>query len=270
MVKSLGRKIKIYMGITTVGSVVDSQQYVLREIQDIYHDYVEFVYPQVCVRRMFHDFARNMVVQDFLASDCDVLWFLDSDITPNKYVLDIMVLNWDKWQISGATYPVFMIPPGGDITEVVFTAYEKNPETGNLAPTRVPKDGKQFIDGLATGCLFIKREVFEKMEKPYFEFKYDSETRNLVEGEDLGFIRKANTLGYKFFTDFNFVCKHEKKVDLLDVNNYAIQYANRAVLRYDSSIKDQVKNAVKAAYQTGVQEGLKKSSSTKSSIWTPS
>lgn len=253
---SLNRKIKIYMGITTVGTIVDSQSYILRDIEDLYGDYIEFVYPDVCVRRMFHDYARNAVVEEFLASDCDVLWFLDSDITPSKFVMDLIALDWDEWKIAGATYPVFMIPGGSDVQEVVYTAYQINPKTGNMAPAPVPRDGKGFIDGLATGCLFIKREVFASLQKPYFEFKFDPDTRNMAEGEDLGFCRKANAAGYKFYTDFSYVCKHEKRVDLLDINNYAIQYSNRSVLEYDRRIKETIQPALDAQFAKGYQQGV--------------
>lgn len=263
------------MGIPTNGTVVDSQSYILRDIAELYKDKIELVYPKEGVRRIFHDFARNMVVEEFLASDCDVLWFLDSDVTPSKYVMDLVALHYAKWDIAGATYPVFMIPPTSEICEVVMTTYRKNPESGNYTLGKVPTSGEEFVDGLATGCLFIKRAVLEKLSKPYFEFKFDSESRNLLEGEDLGFIRKANELGYKFFTDYSLVCKHQKNVDLLDVNNYAIQYANRAVLKYDAHIKSQVQDAIKAAFQRGFESGHKASvqiepaKAPQSTLWLP-
>lgn len=247
---------KVFLAIPTVGSNVDSQLYVLREIADLYKDHFEFVYPKQCVRRMFHDYARNEMVKEFLASDCEVLWFLDSDVTPNKFIGDLIALHWDKWSLAGATYPVFMTPPGEENPQIVFTAYRKNPETGNLAVTSVPQSGKEMIDGLATGCLFIKREVFEKLELPYFEFKYEKDTRNMIEGEDLGFCRKVNALGYQFFVDYSLCCKHEKKIDLLDLNNYAIMYSNRSILEYDRRIKESVQPALKAQYDRGYRAAL--------------
>lgn len=270
----MNKKIKIFMSLPTNGFVVDSQEHILRELQDTYRDHVEFVYPIAKVRRIFHDFARNMLVEDFLASDCDVMWFLDSDITPNKQILDLIACHWDKWQVAGATYPIFMTPPGGDIPEVVFTCYQKNEQTGALALNAVPKEGVGFVDGLATGCLFIKREVFSQLEKPYFEFKFHPETRALEEGEDLGFCRKLAQLGIKVFTDFTMVCKHQKTVDLLEVNNYAIQYSNRSVLEYDKRIKATLNSALAAQYSAGYQaalEAVRKElhASQAPTIWTP-
>lgn len=273
------KKVKVFVGIPTTGSVVDSQAYLLRDIAELYKDHVEFVYPSLCVRRIFHDYARNEIVEEFLASDADILWFLDSDITPSKHILDLVVIHRDKWEVAGATYPVFMNTEHTPNISVVFTVYKKNEETGNFGLRDAPKDGQEFVDGLATGCLFIKREVFAKVSKPYFEFKYDNETRKMSEGEDLGFCRKLSDLGIKFFTDFELVCKHQKSVDLLDVNNYAIEYANAAVLRYDAAIKEQIKVAVNVAFERGLHEGIKTTVEqlkgpkskiiTQQTIWTP-
>jgi hypothetical protein len=79
----------------------------------------------------------------------------------------------------------------------------------------------------------------------------------MTEGEDLGFVRKVSELGIKFYTDFSLACKHEKTIDLLDANNYAIQYSNRAVLEYDKRIKETIQPALQAAYDRGFKEGQK-------------
>ncbi len=232
------KKIKVYVGIPTTGTVCDSQTFALRELEKNYGHRIEFVYPEKCVRRIFHDFARNSIVEEFLKTDCDVLWFLDSDICPPKHVLDLVTVHWDKWQVAGAPYPVFMNPSGEKNCQVLFCVYVKG-EKG-FAPSNIPFAGTALVDGLATGCMFIKREVFEKLSKPYFEFKYDAESRLLTEGEDLGFCHRVSALGYKFFTDFSMVCKHYKTVCLLELNNYAIDYANNSVAAYDRLIRSQV------------------------------
>lgn len=254
------KKTRIYMGVPSTGTRVDAQCYALREIAERYKDHVELVYPELCVQRTFHDFARNAIVDEFLASDCDVLWFLDSDIVPPPHVLDLVALHGEKWKAAGACYPIWMVPPGGSETCVLFTAYKgvvENDEQKGIRMTEVPREGTEFVDGLATGCLFLKREVFEKLEKPYFEFKFNPETRQLKEGEDLGFCLKLAKLGIKFFTDYSMVCKHYKTVCLLDINNYAVSFANCKVLDYDKEIRQQVQQAVMAAHQAGRELGHK-------------
>lgn len=227
--------VKVFLGIPSTGERSDAQIYTLRKLEEKYKDKIKLVYPEIFVGRIFHDFARNAYVEEFLKSDCDILWFLDSDIVPPIDILDIVTEHQDEWKLAGAPYPVFITPSGMQGPQVVFTVYRRD-ERG-FYPTEIPTQGIDRVDGIATGCLFIKKEVIKRLEKPYFEFKYDTETREIKEGEDLGFCRKVNDLGYKFFVDYSKVCKHYKKVCLLDVNNYAIQYANNAVSAYDRGIR---------------------------------
>ena len=101
------KKIKIYCGIPSTGDRVDVQNYWWREVQDRYSDRIELVFPELCVQRIFHDFARNEVVEEFLATDCDVLFFLDSDICPPKFLFDIVTNHYDKWEAAGAPYGIW-------------------------------------------------------------------------------------------------------------------------------------------------------------------
>jgi len=247
--------LKIYLGIPSTHSRVDGQNYVLRDIEKKYAGRVELVYPAHCVHRIFHDYARNEIVEEFLKSDCDVLWFLDSDIIPPANILDLILDEEKPWKVAGSAYPVFMTPEGYEDPQVVFCIYNKG-ASGGLHAARLPKSGTSYVDGLATGCMFIRKEVFQDLQKPYFEFKYDRESRAMVEGEDLGFCRKVNALGMQFLTDYALVCKHYKTIDLLDANNYAIQYANQAVISYDAQIRPQVAALVERLKGTRPKSGL--------------
>lgn len=234
----MSKKVKIYMGLPTMGNVCAAQVNVLERIRKRYADKVELVYPTCVVKRMFHDFARNAIVDEFLDSDCDILWFLDSDVAPPEHILDLVVEHGDRWKMAGAPYGVFMTPPGEKNPHVVYTVYHRIQD--KLCPGKVPKEGLDYVDGIATGCIFLKREIFKDLKKPYFEFKYREHDRHIEQGEDLGFCKKVSDLGYKFFIDYSMVCKHYKTLCLLEVNNYAIEYANKSVLAYDASIRPQI------------------------------
>src|SRR5690606_3170212 len=103
----------------------------------------QLVYPDKAVKRMFHDFARNEVVKDFLETDCDVLWFLDSDILPPIRVLDIVDKHYDKWMVAGAPYPIWMPDPADPERQpkVFFTAYNRDPDKRSLRPAPVLRNG---------------------------------------------------------------------------------------------------------------------------------
>lgn len=242
-----GKKWRVFMGVPTNGTICDFQTYVTRDLQERYSDEIEFVWPEQLCQRIFHDASREGVVQDFLDSGCDILWFLDSDICPPKHVLDLITMYGDKWKCAAAPYPVFMAQPGESFRQVVYTVYKAiapHPVTKQprIAPCDVPNEGTDWLDGAATGCLFIKREVFDKLERPYFEFKYDPITRMPIEGEDIGFCLKMHKLGIKFFVDFSMVCKHFKNnIDLVEMNNYAISYAQKAVNWQRDAIEKQVR-----------------------------
>lgn len=258
------KKIKIYMGICSTGDRIDIHVYLFRDLQERYGDRIEFVFPESCIHRSFHDFARNEVVEDFLRTDCDILWFLDSDVCPPKFILDLVVNHHEKWEAAGAPYPIWMTPPGGTGPAVMLTAYKgviENADTRGITMADVPTEGQDWLDALATGCLFLKRSVFEKLERPFFEFKFDPISRKLTEGEDLGFALKLSKLGIKFFCDYGMVCKHYKRVCLLDVNNYAIDLSNKKVMSYDREIRGQVEkvvqNAMDQAYKMGLADAAK-------------
>lgn len=254
-------KTKIYLGWLSTGQREDLQLYQLDEWRQRYGEYVEFVLPETCTHQMFHDAARNGVVEDFLATDCDILWFLDSDVCPPPHVLDLVVHHKDKWQVAGAPYPLWMPTPGTGEFSILFTVYNgisgesKEGSPRGIFMSDVPAEGTEFVDGLATGCLFIKREVFSKLEKPYFEFKFDPKTRRIQEGEDLGFALKCHDIGIKFFVDYGMVCRHFKRVNLLDMSNYAMDMRNSAVKSYHDEVKPQIEAAYRAAYEAGIKKG---------------
>lgn len=231
-------KIKVYCAFPSMGDRSDAQTFSLRDMEKFYGDEVEFVYPKHYVGRIFHDYARNKLVEQFMETDCDVIWFLDADVAPPNSVIEIVTKHWDEWKLAGAPYPLFLTPNGHDTPKVVFAVYEDLGKGFHCAS--VPASGTGFVDGIATGCIFIKREVIEKLEKPYFEFKFNPETREMVEGEDLGFCRKVNKLGYKFFIDYSMTCHHFKRVNLLDVNNYAINEFNRRWADQDRFLRSQL------------------------------
>jgi GT2 family glycosyltransferase len=100
---------------------------------------------------------------------------------------------------------------------------------GNFQPTMYqhkegliysPQRDAKLMNGLfetdSTGgaCLAIRRDVLEKMKKPYFKFEYDEETRNRDFGEDFYFCREAKRLGYPIFVDTDVIFDHIKELSM--------------------------------------------------------
>lgn len=242
------------MGIPSTGNRSDAQCYLLRILDKNYSDKIEFIYPDNCVFRIHHDFARNDVVKDFLKSEADILWFLDSDVVPPPDVLDIVVNHHEEWELAGAPYPLFMVPAGQEIQHIVFSVYKHKGESGGFSLANIPNKGTGFVGGVGTGCMFIKKEVFNKLSQPYFEFKYKDSTREIAVGEDLDFCAKVNDLGYRFFIDYSKVCKHYKNVCLRNVSDYAMMYAKKVMDGYIEELKKNLDVIIEQRVQSRLLE----------------
>lgn len=254
-------KRKIFLGWPATGKRLDHHIYLLRELQERYGDCIEFILPDFAASRFPHDFARNCLTEEFLDSTAEAIWFLDSDVVPPFQILDLVKNQWDEWKICGAPYPLWMPAPGSGEQTIMFTSYDgicadKGDGKKGIYMTECPQTGQRFVDAIATGCMFIKREVFDVLEKPYFEFKFSKDMRAVEEGEDLGFCLKTMAKGIKCLIDYSMACGHLKEVDLMAINNYAINLSNKKILVYDMHIRQQVEEAVQKAMEQGYKQGV--------------
>jgi hypothetical protein len=135
---------------------------------------------------------REQVAEDFLKTDCTHLFFVDSDVLFQPEVLDKLLAD-DK-DIVGAQYNRRVDKEG---VPVVATRYQMNP--GDQLPPRVFKNY-----AVATGCLLIKREVFNKIPKPWFFHGTEEAPR----GEDIYFSDKATANKIDIFIDGSIECGH--------------------------------------------------------------
>lgn len=78
------------------------------------------------------------------------------------------------------------------------------------------------VDGTGTGCLMVKREVFEALEAPYFRF-LTSYQDGMHISEDMYFIKNSKEAGFDTYVDTAHPCTHvgTKEYGLADF------YANR-------------------------------------------
>jgi len=82
--------------------------------------------------------------------------------------------------------------------DIVSGSYEHRGKSGMVCCTPdLPLDsfGLHELDYCGAGFLFIKKEVFQKLNKPYF-FHYPDEP-----GEDIYFCREAKKAGFKVYVD---------------------------------------------------------------------
>ncbi|MCW3657549.1 glycosyltransferase [Burkholderia cenocepacia] len=134
---------------------------------------------------------RNTLVDQAAQLDCEWLLFLDSDLVfPRDTVARLIAHDKD---IVGATY-CKRVPP-----------YEVLGRT--LTGERLEAaSGLVEVAGLPTGCLLVRRSVFDALCRPYFRTPAheDGDVDGMpahIEGEDYYFCRVAREAGFSVWLD---------------------------------------------------------------------
>lgn len=160
------------------------------------------------VERLHVDRARNEIADMFLHPEkprpphhpeglpalyrqCSHLLFLDDDMLFPPNVIE-KLLSDDVPLVGGLYF--------GRNTPHLPIAYHHVEGNQWVAITKW-KAGLQHVDAIGTGCMLIRRDLLEKMERPYFKF-------DDVMGEDMYFCERAKQLGVPVLLDGDVVCKH--------------------------------------------------------------
>jgi hypothetical protein len=175
---------KVFIGIPNTGNLRTELVYWLLQ-QTVEHVWLPIKRPI--------DANRNYIVNQFLKTDADWLLMVDSDVVPPVNVLEMINNN---------------VP--------VCSAHVSTLIDGNIVPVGMIKDGDNYlhrwehsepglheVDATGTGCILIRRDVFDSLDKPYFRFIYNEEG-DLIRGEDFDF---TDRVGDCYF-DSRYVCKH--------------------------------------------------------------
>lgn len=137
--------------------------------------------------------SRNDLVAESRKYNASHILFIDSDMTfPPQ--LPALLARHDK-DIVGATYARRCEPHDNLVTPL------------NRQPMEIAQ-GLVKVDSLPTGCLLIKLEVFDKLQRPYFRFVTipEGETRGHISGpsmigEDVYFCESARAAGFDVWLD---------------------------------------------------------------------
>lgn len=127
------------------------------------------------------------------------LYFMDSDVVPPNETLHKLVRH---------NFPIV-----AGIYSMKTDEQSWSFKTGDKWRNRNDSLGDELIKAtcVAGSTLLVKREVFEKIERPWFKIVYkpiDDEGRCYDEGEDEYFSRLAIEAGYDLVVDPTIICKH--------------------------------------------------------------
>jgi len=131
-----------------------------------------------------------------LKNGCDYIMFLDSDMVA-QHDLITRLISHNKDIVSGVAFK-----RSAPFTPCFYK--DCRIENGNPVVRYVEKwnEGELLeVQGVGTACMLIKREVFEKMRRPWFY-------PHMSMGEDLPFCIHAREMGYKIFVDTSLCVGH--------------------------------------------------------------
>jgi len=146
--------------------------------------------------------ARNVIVENFLKTDATHLWMIDADTIPPPDALEIL-LAVDVDIATGIT-PILR---QGSRTSNIYEDTSGVPM--ELKDTEHKK--KPFpIAGCGAACLLIRREVLEKVGKPWFAEVWGDDGTHM--SEDVFFGNRATEEGFTLTCVPTVVCGHARSV----------------------------------------------------------
>lgn len=136
--------------------------------------------------------ARRNLVDIFLKSDFDYIWWVDSDM---KFPIDapVRMLAHDL-PIVGANYRRRRFPNPN------FTAMVGKPGAFQEFATTDNSPALEACDVIPHGMVLVKREVYEAIPQPHYLQEYVPDL-NLEIGEDIFFCQLAQKAGYTIWCD---------------------------------------------------------------------
>ena len=184
-------KPKIYIGIPVYNRVMDMEIASLLFHMASLQKY-EMVLELVC--SPYIDSARNMMVENFLKTDFEWIYFWDTDVViKDPEFFDKLLETAEKFNapVASATY-VKKNEKGEYVTLKLDGNQMPNYKVGELTEP-------QLITCTGAGSLLIHRSVLEEMKAPYFEINPKPGGREMP--EDYYFCLKVRDLGYNIALD---------------------------------------------------------------------
>jgi len=142
------------------------------------------------------------------------IFFLDSDAVPVRGSINVLL---------GYGEPVSLVPnlifdrAHNKIRRMVYDDHERVGEWSlDYPPNSETTTAFEKVGGSGMSGLLVAREVFEKLEDPWFRFIYDTDGRLLL-GEDVYFYRNVRHAGYDVWCEYALPQQHFKTVNLMKV-----------------------------------------------------
>lgn len=158
------------------------------------------------------EFARNTAAASALRTGADWLLMADND--------QVITQNFSALVQEANTNPAVDVVCGYSWIvkgRLVANVWQ---DARSLIPERLileDNPGFQEIEQGGSGVILIRRKVLETVPAPWFHTPLNSQTGEIVDGEDAYFCKKAREHGFRIHTHAHFPCDHLKTVSLRSV-----------------------------------------------------
>lgn len=146
--------------------------------------------------------ARNLAVAGM--EDATHLFFVDNDILLQRDALELLLSV--PADIAVGCYA--QLTQGGYVAPYIAVRYQgrwmSEPWEGIL----------HDVEYAGAGCMLIRREVFQALEFPWWQWPLELENGKVKEtSDDVDFCRRATAAGFKIAAHGNVFCGHAKEID---------------------------------------------------------
>lgn len=169
------------------------------------------------------EYQRNELVRIFLESDCDWLWFVDSDVLPTENSPELLKLLGKAECVAGV-YPILSLPSNKP-PEMVWSFYDAKDNLFSEFVDKSITEKVMYTDAAGTGCMLLSRKLLsdprlnlDSTLSPPAIFRTPRLANGKVGGtEDMNFCGRIRRLGYKIVVDTSVRWGHMKFGDLNNV-----------------------------------------------------
>lgn len=156
--------------------------------------------------------AANAAADEFLEhKQAEWLGIWDADATPPVDIVQILSDIPDD--VSIITPVTFMQLPEGVLPQQGNWEGEGANRRFRPINPEVQPSGRYLVDRAGGCCWFIRRRVFEVMERPFFANEYDPNGK-VSTSDDIYFQQRALALGFKTVVDTRFRVSHLHTLDM--------------------------------------------------------
>ena len=164
------------------------------------------------------EIARNVMISKFL-NDPSLkkkthIFFLDADTCPDNEFAVEKLLSLNKPVVCGVTPIIRYVD---EMTNCMWSVVgNEDDKPFHYGIDKLPKKPfKVWRTGGTT--MLVRRDVLEKLEKPYQKHEYNEDNTISKLSEDMYFSDKIREAGFDIWCDPSVICHHYHYMDLLDV-----------------------------------------------------